>query len=158
MSRQDMRQDASKTTPGEQEPQAPRPMRVEVGVFILGPVFFLPIALIYGFVADWEPVGTTALLLLVGLYGIAGGYLWLLSRRLDPRPEDDPLGEIEDNAGEIGVFSPHSWWPLVLGIAVAMAFLGPAVDAWWLTGVGVVVAMIGLVGQLFEFSRGQHAH
>lgn len=150
-------QDSSKTTPGEQPVSAP-PMRVELGLFAAGPIFFLPIALIYGFVADWEPVGTTALLLLTGLYLLVAGYFWILSRRIDPRPEDDPLAEVEDHAGEVGVFSPHSWWPLVLGVGASLAFLGPAVDAWWMLGVAVVVAGVGLAGQLTEFSRGQHKH
>jgi hypothetical protein len=29
---------------------------------------------------------------------------------------------------------------------------------WWLLYVGVALGVIGLVGWIFEFSRGQHAH
>nr|WP_122825560.1 cytochrome c oxidase subunit 4 [Georgenia faecalis] len=133
-------------------------MRVETLLFAAGPVFFVPVGIVYGFLSDWESVGTTAFFLLAGLYSLAGGYLWMLSKRVDPRPEDDPLANVEDNAGEMGVYAPHSWWPLVLGVAAMLVFLGPAVDAWWMLGVGVVVGVVGLVGQLFEFSRGQHAH
>ena len=150
--------DMRKTTPGEQPVQSPTPLAVERVIFAAAPIYFVPIAVIYGFLSDWEPIGVTALLLLTGLYALTGGYLWMLSRRVDPRPEDDPLSEIGDHAGEVGVFAPHSWWPLVLGIAAGLVVLGPAVDEWWITGVGVVVGLVGLVGQLFEFSRGQHAH
>lgn len=133
------------------------PMRVETLVFAGGILFFLPVALIYGFWTGWEPVGTVTLLLLAGLYALVSGYLWVVSRRIDPRPEDDPLGEIEQRAGEIGVFAPHSWGPFITGLATAGLFLGLVVG-WWLFGVFAVLAVIGVIYQLFEFSRGQHAH
>nr|WP_324651399.1 cytochrome c oxidase subunit 4 [Georgenia sp. H159] len=132
-------------------------MRVEKWTFLAGVVFFLPVALLYGFWSSWEPVGTVALLLLVGLYGLAGGYLALLARRVDPRPEDNPTSDVDEHAGEMGVYSPHSWWPLVLGVAAALAFAGIAVG-WWVFGIGVAVGVVGLIGQTFEFSRGPHAH
>lgn len=143
--------------PGEPSAEHPKPMRVEMWTFLAGVIFFLPVALIYGFWSGWEPVGTVALFLLVGLYGLAGGYLALVARRVDPRPEDNPTSDVDEHAGEIGVYSPHSWWPLVLGVAAALAFAGVAVG-WWLFGIGLAVGVIGLVGQTFEFSRGPHAH
>ena len=142
----------------DDEPMGKKPpLHVETILFAAAIVFFLPVGLIYGWVSGWEPVGSVSLLLLCGMFGLAGGYLWLLGRRVDPRPEDNPTANIEDRAGEVGVFSPHSWWPLVLGIAAALVFLGVAIG-WWVTGIGVLVAVVGLIGQLFEFSRGQHAH
>ncbi len=139
-----------KVTPG-------KPMRVEAWLFTTGALVFTPLAIVYGLLSGWEPVGTTAILLLGGLGGLIGVYLWVVSTRVDARPEDDPLGNVEDADGEIGVFSPWSWWPLVLGIAVAIVFLGLAIG-FWLSGIGAVLGVIGLVGLLFEFSRGQHAH
>lgn len=133
-----------------------KPMLIEARLFA-GGLVFIPLALVYGWLSKWEPVGTTALLLLGGLGGLIGAYLWVVGRRVDLRPADNPGGDIEESAGEVGVFSPWSWWPLVLGIATATVFLGLAVG-FWLSGVGAVVAIIGLVGLLFEFSRGQHAH
>ncbi len=132
-------------------------LRVEIYLFAGLIVFFAFLAVVYAVVADLEPVGTTAFTLLAGLSAIIAGYLWILSNRIPARPSDREDGEIAEAAGEYGTFSPHSWWPLVLGIATALAFLGPAIG-WWLTGLGVVVGVIGLVGHLFEFSRGQHAH
>lgn len=141
----------------QQERQPRPPLRVETFLFGGLIVYFAPVTLIYGLWSGWEPVGVVALGLCAGLYAMVTGYLWITSRRVDPRAEDDPLGEVNEGAGEVGVFAPHSWWPFVLGIAAAIAFLGLAVG-WWIFGIGVVVAIIGLVGLLFEFSRGQHAH
>ena len=152
-----MAHDERDRAPGEPSADHPKPMSVEKWTFALGMVFFLPVALIYGFWSGWEPVGSVALFLLVGLYGLSGLYLFLVARRVDPRPEDNPVSDVADHAGEIGVYAPHSWWPLVLGLAAALAFAGIAIG-WWLFGLGLVVAAIGLVGQTYEFSRGQHAH
>lgn len=137
--------------------EAKAPMFVEVRLFGAGLLFFGPVAVIYGLLTDWEATGSTALLLLAGLSALIGGYLWVVSRRIDPRPEDDPFAEIADGAGDQGVFSPWSWWPLVLAGAAALAFLGLAAG-WWIFFVGVAAGALALVGWVFEFSRGQHAH
>lgn len=134
-----------------------KPLATETKLFLLGAPFFLIVAIAYMYFADFEPVGTTALLLLFGMWAMAGGYLWLVGKRTTPRPEDNLEGNIDEMAGEVGVFAPHSWWPLVLGVAAALAFLGTAVG-WWVTGIGVAIGLVGLVGMSFEFSRGQHAH
>lgn len=136
---------------------ARKPLRTEAYLFAGSAGIFLVLGAIYAYLTQIEPVGVVALLLLGGLGGLVGVYLWVLGNRVDPRPEDNPLAEIEEGAGEIGVFSPWSWWPLVLGIAVALVFLGLALG-FWISGIGAVVGVIGLVGLLFEFSRGQHAH
>jgi hypothetical protein len=134
-----------------------KPMRVESWLFVVGGLVFTPMAVVYGLLSDWEPVGTTALFLLGGFGSLVGGYLFVVGSRVDARPEDNPLGNIDEAAGEVGTFSPWSWWPLVLGVATALVFLGLAVGV-WLSGIGFVIGVIGLVGQQFEFSRGQHAH
>lgn len=141
----------------ERDPERHKPMFVETWLFLAGVVFFIPVGAIYGIVADWEPVGTVALFLLGGLSALAGGYLWITARRIDPRPEDNPTADIAERAGEVGVFSPHSWWPLVLGLATTFGFLGLAIG-WWMVGLGIALGLVGLVGLLFEFYRGQHAH
>ena len=132
-------------------------MKLETKFFAYLVPFFLVVTVVYGFWSRFEPVGTAALLLLAGTVGMIGGYLGLLSRRIDARPEDDPYGEIEQGAGDQGTYSPWSWWPLVLALAAAVTFLSLAVG-WWMLGIGVVLGVIGLVGWVFEFSRGQHAH
>ncbi len=53
------------------------------------------------------------------------------------RPEDDPQGEISEGTGELGFFSPHSWWPLFTGLACAVAAIGAAIG-WWLFLIGML--------------------
>jgi hypothetical protein len=132
-------------------------VKIEAKLFLYGILFFIPVGLIYGVWSDGEPVGTLGIPLVGGLVGMIGGYLALLARRIDARPEDDPFGEIEQGAGDQGVYSPWSWWPLAIALAAAVVFAGLAIG-WWLVYVGFVLGIIGLVGFVFEFSRGQHAH
>ncbi|WP_273654486.1 cytochrome c oxidase subunit 4 [Cellulomonas fimi] len=132
-------------------------MRLEAKLFLYGLLFFVPVGLIYALWSDGEPVGTVGIPLVGGLVGMIGAYFALLARRIDPRPEDDEYGEIEQGAGDQGVFSPWSWWPLVIGAAAAVMFLGLAIG-FWVAIIGAILGVIGLVGWVFEFSRGQHAH
>ena len=132
-------------------------MKLETRLFALGVLFFVPVGLIYAYFSHGEPMGTVGLPLLGGLVGMIGAYFALLSRRIDPRPEDDELAEISEGAGDQGVFSPWSWWPLVIGLAAAVAFLALAVG-FWLLVIAAPLAVVGLVGWVFEFSSGQHAH
>ncbi|MGW6129988.1 cytochrome c oxidase subunit 4 [Cellulomonas sp. NPDC055163] len=132
-------------------------MKIEAKLFLYGILFFVPVGVIYAVWSDGEPVGTLGIPLVGGLVGMIGGYLALLARRIDARPEDDPLGEIEQGAGDQGVYSPWSWWPLAIALAAALVFAGLALG-WWLVGLGALLGMVALVGFVFEFSRGQHAH
>jgi len=132
-------------------------VRFEAKLFLYGILFFIPVGLIYGLWSNGEPVGTVGIPLVGGLVGMIGGYLALVARRIDPRPEDDPDGEIEQGAGDQGVFSPWSWWPIGIAAAAAIVFAGMAVG-FWLCYIGLAVGAITLVGWVFEFSRGQHAH
>jgi hypothetical protein len=132
-------------------------VKLEAKLFLYGILFFVPVGVIYAVWSDGEPVGTLGIPLVGGLVGMIGGYLALLARRIDDRPEDDPLGEIEQGAGDQGVYSPWSWWPLAIALAAALVFAGLAMG-WWLVGLGSVLGLVALVGFVFEFSRGQHAH
>ena len=133
-------------------------MKIETKLFLYLTPFFLAAGVVYGFMTGWdEPVGYLGLPLVGLLVAMIGAYLALTARRIDPRPEDNEEGNIEDGAGDQGVYSPWSWWPLVIGAAAAIAFLGLAVG-WWVLYIGFIVGVIGLVGWVFEYSRGQHAH
>lgn len=132
-------------------------MKFETKFFLLLTPFFLLAALVYAWWSRGEAVGTAGLFLVTGLMGMIGFYLALLSRRIDRRPEDDPYADVEQGAGDQGVFSPWSWWPLVLASGAALSFASLAIG-WWLFAIGAAVGVIGLVGWVFEFSRGQHAH
>lgn len=132
-------------------------MKIEYKFFLLLAVFFAPVGVIYGVVTDWkEPVGPATLLLSSGLGLMIAFYLWVTARRLPERPEDNPSGEIAEQEGEYGFFSPHSWWPLALAGSAAVCFLGLAVG-WWMFILGAAVACVALVGWTFEYFKGPHA-
>lgn len=127
-------------------------------LFVAGSVFYFPLVFVYGFLTGWdEPVGVVGILLVGLLSALIASYLWVTSRRIDPRPEDDVYGEVAEGAGEQGFFPPHSWWPLAVGAAVAVTFLGLAIGVWVFL-IGAVAAMLALVGWVFEYYRGAHAH
>jgi Cytochrome c oxidase subunit IV len=133
-------------------------MKVETRIFAWGGLFFAPIAIIYGFVTRWhEPVGVAALTLTAGLSGLIGLYLGYVGRHIDARPEDDPNGVIAQGAGPLGTFAPYSWWPMPLALGAALIFAGLAAG-FWLCFVGAALGSVALVGWVFEFYRGEHAH
>lgn len=134
-------------------------MRAETKIFAFGVVFFLAVAAIY---AWWsadphpEPVGTTALVFTAGLSILVAFYLHLTTRRTGLRPEDRPDAAIEDNAGELGFYSPHSVWPLFVGMGAALVALGLAVGM-WLLAIGAIATGIAAIGWVFEYYTGEHA-
>ncbi|NVI87447.1 cytochrome c oxidase subunit 4 [Actinomadura sp. BRA 177] len=136
-------------------------MRVQAFMFYGCAVFFLATDVVYWLWSkDWT--GTSVLGLAVGLSGLIGFYVHFTVRRLEranagPLYEDDPEGEIADAAGELGFFSPHSWWPLFVGLSAAAVALG-IVFGWWLVIFGVCCAILTTIGLVFEYYRGHFAH
>ena len=132
-------------------------MKVEALIFNLIAVFCVASAVVYG-VWSKEPIGTTALVLSGGLTALIGGFFWFVSRRIDARPEDRKDAEIADGAGELGFFSPASYWPF--GLAFSAAVMGLALAFWypWLVAIGVVALLVTIGGLLFEYYVGQNAH
>lgn len=120
--------------------------------------FAAVVAVIYGFWSEWtEPVGVVGLTVGALLGFMIAGYLNITRRKLDGvPPEDDPLGEISDIAGDYGFFSPYSWWPLWLAASCALIFLGLAAG-WWLVALGALFVIPALVGWVFEYWKGPHA-
>ena len=131
-------------------------MKFEGSLFIGCAIFFGAADIVYWYFSK-DPTGTTALALSVGLAFLIGFYLLFTGRRLPQRPEDNPEGEIADAAGELGFFSPHSWWPLYVGLAAATASLG-VVIGWWLFLIGLLFVFLTVIGFVFEYYRGIFAH
>jgi hypothetical protein len=102
----------------------------------------------------YEWVGIVALALSGLLCAMCGGYFWFVARRIDPRPEDRPRAEIAEGAGEVGFFSPGSYYPFGLGLSTVVAGLGLVYQQWWLVGAGMVGLLIGTGGLLFEYYTG----
>lgn len=131
-------------------------MKVEGWLFAAGFFFFGLASLIYGLLAE-EPVGTVALAFTAGLAFLVGYYLLFTARRIDRRPEDSRDAEIAEGAGELGFYSPHSWWPLPVAFFAAIAFLG-IIFGWWLFLIGAGGAGLSVIGLVFEYYRGEPAH
>ena len=131
-------------------------MKVEGWLFIGSGIFLLGADVVYWYVS-YDPTGTTALALSVGLALLAGFYVLFTGRRLPLRPEDDNQGEIAQGTGEIGFFSPHSWWPLWVALAAAVTAVGFAIG-WWLVLLGVVAMLFASIGLVFEYYRGHFSH
>ncbi|UWX95812.1 cytochrome c oxidase subunit 4 [Arthrobacter zhaoxinii] len=133
-------------------------MKVETKLFAYMTPFFIVVGVVYGYMVEWtEPVGYLALFLTGGMSGMIAYYIGFTGKRIGPRPEDRLDAEIHEGSGEQGFFSPWSWWPLLLGASAAIGFLGMAVG-WWILYIGAGLAVIALVGWVFEYSRGNHAH
>lgn len=131
-------------------------MKVEAWTFGGLGIFFFITSFVYWFMSH-EPAGTAALIMTDLLVFMIGGYLALISRKMDPRPEDRKDGEIPEGAGELGFFPPHSLWPLLCALTFALVILGP-VFGWWLTGLGFGFGAFAVMGWVFEYYRGEHAH
>ena len=131
-------------------------MRVEGYLFLGCAIFFGGADVVYWHYSH-DPTGATALGVAVGLAFLTGFYVLFTGRRLPLRPEDNNAGEIAEGTGEIGFFSPHSWWPLFLGLAAATTALGAAVG-WWLFLIGLLCTVFATIGFVFEYYRGHYAH
>ncbi len=132
-------------------------MKVEAAIFNIVSVLLVVFAVVYGFWAK-EPIGTTALTLSAGLTILIGGFFWFISRRIDARPEDRKDAEIADGAGELGFFSPASYWPLGIALSAALTALGLAFFYVWLVLIGLGAVLFTVGGLLFEYYVGQNAH
>jgi hypothetical protein len=131
-------------------------MKVEGYLFVGCAAFFAASDVVYWYFSK-DPTGTTALALAVGLAFLTGFYILFTGRRLPPRPEDRSDAEISEGTGELGFFSPHSWWPLITGLSSAVAALGAAIG-WWLFLIGMLFVLLSAIGFVFEYYRGSYAH
>jgi nitrate reductase gamma subunit len=130
-------------------------MKVEGWLFAAGFFFFSLAAVVYWLLSE-EVVGTVALSFTSGLAFLTGYYLLFTARRIDRRPEDSVDAEISDGSGELGFYSPHSWWPLAVAFFAATTFLG-IIIGWWLVIIGVIGGALAVIGLVFEYYRGEPA-
>lgn len=130
-------------------------LAIEAIMFLALTAFFALAAVIYGIVAgDVEPVGVVALTLTAGLTLIIGSFLWFAGKRLEgPRPEDNDHAEVSDGAGELGFFSPGSYWPFTVAAAAAVTAVATAFMLVWLMVIAIAFLLMAIVGLLFEYHR-----
>jgi hypothetical protein len=115
-------------------------------------VFYVLVTIIYWQVGG-EPVGIAGMLLAACLAGMVAFYVWFTQKRIGVTlPEDNLTAEISDGAGELGFYSPHSWWPLPVALSACTMGLGLIVG-WWLTLIGVGALMISVIGMVTEYEK-----
>jgi len=125
-------------------------MKVESRIFEICTVFFFVSGIVYTFLAG-EVVGVVGLFLTGGLSLIVGTYFRFVSRRLEERPEDNAEAEVSDGAGEVGFFSPGSYWPIMMAGAAALAGISIAFFYVWLMVIAGVLLLIAVGGLVFEY-------
>lgn len=138
-------------------------MKIEARLFELLTAFTFLVAIIYAVFTgvsrtgvEWA--GTTAIILAGGLTLIIGTYFRFVARRLDLRPEDYEDAEISDGAGDLGFFSPGSFWPIALAAAAALVATALAFFQPWLIGLGVICVLTAAAGLVFEYHVGPEKH
>jgi hypothetical protein len=139
-------------------------MKSEWRLFGVLALFVFVAAAVYGWWTNYDSsqhgtgriewIGVVGLVLSGLLLSMCGSAMWLISRRIEPRPEDRPDAEIADGAGELGFFSPGSYWPVGIAAAAVVCALGLAFQQWWLVAVGILAVLFSTSGLLFEYYTG----
>ena len=134
-------------------------MKTEYKIFAGVAGFLFAAATLYGFWTHGESgevewIGFVALILSGLLCTMCGTFFWFVSRRIDLRPEDREDGEIADAAGEIGFFSPGSYWPFGIAAFATLAGLGMVFWMVWLIAVGMIGVIFASCALLFEYYTG----
>jgi hypothetical protein len=115
-------------------------------------LFYTLMAAIY-WVIGGEPVGIACLILSSALAYMVGFYVWFTQRKIGQiLPEDNLEAEISDGSGELGFYSPHSWWPLPVAAFAVLAGLG-LIIGWWLTAIAAGGLIISIVGFVTEYEQ-----
>jgi membrane protein implicated in regulation of membrane protease activity len=139
-------------------------MHIEARLFEFIAAFFIVVTALYAVLTavfasggvEWA--GTTALALTGGLALIVATFFRFVARRLDTRPEDYEGAEISDGAGELGFFSPHSWWPIMIALSGSVTAVGIALWLPWLIVAGVIFVLASAAGLVFEYYVGPEKH
>ena len=115
-------------------------------------VFYAVMAVVY-YEIGGETVGITGMILASCLAAMVGFYVWFTQKRIGfDIPSDDLNGEIADDAGELGFYSPHSWWPLPVALSSCVTGLG-LIIGWWLVLIGVGALLISIIGFVTEYEK-----
>jgi hypothetical protein len=127
-------------------------MKVSWQLFIGLSVFYVLMTIIYWQVGG-EPVGIAGMLLAAALAGMVGFYVWFTQRRIGQLlPEDNLTALISDGAGDLGFYSPHSWWPLPVALSMCALTLS-LIIGWWLTVISLGALVISIIGMVTEYEK-----
>ena len=109
-------------------------------------------AVVYYYVGG-EAVGITGMILAACLAGMVGFYVWFTQKRIGfDIPSDDLNAEIADDAGELGFYSPHSWWPLPVAFCATGLGFGLIVG-WWLVVIFLGALVFSIIGFVTEYEK-----
>ncbi|MFZ2511888.1 MAG: cytochrome c oxidase subunit 4 [Gordonia sp. (in: high G+C Gram-positive bacteria)] len=138
-------------------------MKIEARIFEAIAVFFIVVGTIYAvatanYYTGPEWAGIACLYFSAMLSLLAGGYFRFVSRRVEIRPEDYDDAEIEDGAGELGFFSPHSWWPIAVAIGASLFAIGFASGNFWFAIGSALVIVVAATGLVMEYYVGPEKH
>jgi hypothetical protein len=125
-------------------------MWVESRLFEIITAFCFLVGIVYA-VLTGEAVGVAGLFLTGGLCLIVGTYFRFVARRLEERPEDNPNAEVSDGAGDVGFFSPGSYWPIALAGSAALLAISLAFFLVWAIAISVVILLLAVGGLVFEY-------
>lgn len=125
---------------------------VLLGFFALLTVVYVVWAIIDTDEVEW--VGAIAIGLCALLSAFIAVYLRLVYRNQGGELAEDRLdADIDDGEAEQGFFSPWSWWPVALAAGAALTFLGLSISL-WIIAYAVPLALLALVGWVYEYYRG----
>ena len=127
-------------------------MKANWKLFSFLSLFYVAMTVIYWYIGG-ETVGITGMLLAACLAGMVGFYLWFTQKRIGTAiPSDNDFAEIEDDAGELGFYSPHSWWPLPVALSATALGLG-LIIGWWLVLIALGSLIISIIGMVTEYEK-----
>jgi hypothetical protein len=127
-------------------------MKTNWRLFVGLSIFYVAMTIIYYYIGG-EAVGISGMILSACLAGMVGFYLWFTDKRIGhDLPEDRLDAEIADGAGELGFYSPHSWWPIPVALSSMVTALSLLVG-WWMTLIGVGALVISIIGFVTEYEK-----
>lgn len=127
-------------------------MKANWKLFTFLAVFYVVMSVVYWGVGG-EPVGITGMTLAACLAGMIGFYLWFTQKRIGVSiPADNDDAEIADDAGELGFYSPHSWWPLPVALSATALSLG-LIIGWWLVLIALGTLVLSIIGMVTEYEK-----
>jgi hypothetical protein len=128
-------------------------MKIGGNLFALGSILYIFLGVVYYFMSG-DVIGTSLLALTGGLAFLIAFYVLFTSKRVGALPEDNEYALISDADTDYGFFSPHSWWPFVIGASTFVFILG-FVFARWMMVFGLFALMMAIYGLVFEYYRGE---
>ena len=120
-------------------------------------IFYAIMSTIYASIGG-DPAGIACLILSSALALLVAFYVWFTQKKIGAvLPEDNLDAEIADGAGELGFYSPHSWWPLAVASCTIMAGLG-LIIGWWLTAIAAGLLIVSIIGFVTEYEKPGISH